>query len=69
MSTDATNLVWRSVEGDSALYDSDVMAFLRTIPSDSVDCVWTDPPYLLSNDGFTCVAGKRVKVNKGDWGP
>ena len=67
MSTDATNLVWRSVEGDSALYHSDVLEFLGTIPSDSVDCVWTDPPYLLSNDGFTCVAGKRVKVNKGDW--
>ncbi len=32
-----------------------------------VDCIWTDPPYLLSNDGITCVAGKMVKVNKGDW--
>jgi site-specific DNA-methyltransferase (adenine-specific) len=29
--------------------------------------VWTDPPYFLSNDGSTCVAGKRRKVNKGEW--
>lgn len=40
---------------------------METIPDDSVDCVWTDPPYLLSNDGITCVAGRMVKVNKGDW--
>ena len=32
-----------------------------------MDCIWTDPPYLLSNDGITCVAGKMVKVNKGEW--
>ena len=32
-----------------------------------MDCIWTDPPYLLSNDGITCVAGQRVSVNKGEW--
>ena len=63
----ASNPVWCSADGDSALYHSDIVEFLREVPSDSVDCVWTDPPYLLSNDGFTCVAGKRVRVNKGDW--
>ena len=40
---------------------------METIPDDSVDCVWADAPYLLSNDGITCVAGRMVKVNKGDW--
>ena len=40
---------------------------MATIPPDSIDCIWTDPPYLLSNDGVTCVAGKRVSVNKGEW--
>ena len=29
--------------------------------------LWTDPPYLLSNDGVTCVAGRMVPVNKGEW--
>jgi len=29
--------------------------------------IFADPPYNLSNDGFTCHAGRRVSVNKGDW--
>lgn len=40
---------------------------MADMPANSVDCIWTDPPYLLSNDGTTCVAGKRVSVNKGEW--
>ena len=59
--------VWQSDDGVSALYRDDAFALMKDIPSDSVDCVWTDPPYLLSNDGMTCVAGKRVSVNKGTW--
>lgn len=43
------------------------MTLMADMPADSVDCIWTDPPYLLSNDGTTCVAGKRVSVNKGEW--
>ncbi len=58
---------WQSDDGASALYRDDAFALMKDIPTDSVDCVWTDPPYLLSNDGVTCVAGKRVSVNKGDW--
>ena len=29
--------------------------------------IFADPPYNLSNDGYTVHAGKRVSVNKGDW--
>ena len=29
--------------------------------------VFADPPYLLSNGGFTVHAGRRVSVNKGEW--
>ncbi len=29
--------------------------------------IFADPPYNLSNDGFTVHAGKRVSVNKGAW--
>ena len=58
--------VWTDAES-SALYLGDCLELMETIPDDSVDCVWTDPPYLLSNDGITCVAGRMVKVNKGDW--
>lgn len=56
---------WQSDE--AALLMGDALDLLRTLPDASIDCVWTDPPYFLSNDGFTCIAGKMVPVNKGDW--
>lgn len=31
------------------------------------DMVFADPPYFLSNDGFSVQAGKPVSVNKGAW--
>ncbi len=37
------------------------------IPDNSVDMIFADPPYNLSNDGFTCQGGRMVSVNKGDW--
>lgn len=56
-----------SGQDSSALYRGDCLELMEAIPEGSVDCIWTDPPYLLSNDGITCVAGRMVKVNKGDW--
>ena len=58
---------WVSSDGDAALYVGEAIATLSRIPDESVDCVWTDPPYLLSNGGITCVAGRMVSVDKGDW--
>ena len=63
----AGQLVWPAADGESAAYCGDGLEFMAALPENSVDCIWTDPPYLLSNDGVTCVAGKRVSVNKGDW--
>lgn len=60
-------VTWKSQDGESRLYAGDSLDWLESLPEDSVDCIWTDPPYLLSNDGMTCVAGKMVKVNKGAW--
>jgi len=40
---------------------------LGELPAESVDLIFADPPYNLSNDGFTCHAGKRTSVNKGKW--
>lgn len=37
------------------------------MPAECVDMVFADPPYMLSNDGFTVHAGKMVSVNKGAW--
>lgn len=67
MTADKTILSWRSYDGASTVHHGDALAFLESLPPDSVDCIWTDPPYLLSNDGVTCVAGRRVTVNKGEW--
>ena len=59
--------MWSSVNNDAILYRGDALENLRQIPDKSVDCIWTDPPYNLSNDGVTCVAGRMVPVNKGEW--
>jgi len=58
---------WKSQDSKSRLYSGDSLEWLNSLPEGSVDCIWTDPPYLLSNDGITCIAGKMVKVNKGEW--
>ncbi len=49
------------------LYLEDSLLFLEKIPENSIDLVFADPPYNLSNGGFTCHAGKMVSVNKGNW--
>lgn len=49
------------------LYLGDVIEVLNNLPAESIDLIFADPPYNLSNDGFTCHAGKRVSVNKGTW--
>ena len=49
------------------LFLGDNMAILPLFGESSVDLVFADPPYNLSNGGFTCHAGRRVPVKKGDW--
>lgn len=59
--------VWSGRDGRSCLWRGDHLALLASLPDASVDCVWTDPPYFLSNGGTTCHAGRRVAVDKGGW--
>lgn len=49
------------------LYEGNCLDILKKYKENTFDCVFADPPYLLSNNGFTCHAGKRVSVNKGKW--
>lgn len=58
---------WKSDDGHSRLYHGDSLELMASLPAQTVDCIWTDPPYNLSNDGITCVSGRMVKVNKGEW--
>lgn len=45
----------------------DCIDIMRTIPDQTFDMVFADPPYFLSNNGITCSGGKMVSVNKGNW--
>ncbi len=49
------------------LYHGDCLKILETIPENSVDMIFADPPYFLSNGGFTCQNGKMANVEKGKW--
>lgn len=49
------------------LYQANCLDILAELPENSVDMVFADPPYLLSNGGFTVHAGRQVSVNKGAW--
>ncbi len=49
------------------IYQGDCLEILAKIPADSVDLIFADPPYFLSNGGITCHAGRMVSVHKGDW--
>lgn len=52
---------------DFVLFLDDSIKFLKEIPENSIDMIFADPPYNLSNGGFSVHAGKRVSVHKGDW--
>ncbi len=54
-------------DGDFTLYLGDCIPVMGDLPADSVDLIFADPPYNLSNGGFTCHAGKRAPVDKGGW--
>ena len=49
------------------LYQANCLDVLAQIPENSVDMIFADPPYFLSNGGFTVHAGKMVSVDKGRW--
>lgn len=49
------------------LYHGNCIDVLNALDAESVDMIFADPPYNLSNGGFTVHAGKMVSVNKGKW--
>ena len=52
---------------NSMLFLADSLQLLKNFPAESVDVIFADPPYFLSNGGFTNSGGKIVSVNKGSW--
>lgn len=45
----------------------DSFEILPRIKSNSIDMIFADPPYFLSNGGITCQSGKMVSVDKANW--
>ena len=45
----------------------EVMDQLYEDLGESIDFIFADPPYFLSNGGITCQNGRMVKVDKGEW--
>ncbi|WJG70436.1 DNA-methyltransferase [Spiroplasma ixodetis] len=40
---------------------------MKKMKNELVDFIFIDPPYFLSNNGYSVNAGKRTSVNKGEW--
>lgn len=49
------------------LYNDDCIKVMKTLDSESIDMIFADPPYFLSNGGKSISSGKVVSVNKGEW--
>ncbi|MQS89574.1 DNA-methyltransferase [Companilactobacillus mishanensis] len=49
------------------LIHSDAFEYMRKLKDESIDVIIADPPYFLSNGGFSNSGGKAVSVNKGEW--
>lgn len=58
---------WRTPDGVATLLHGDCLERLAELPEASIDVVFADPPYFLSNGGTTCKSGRRVSVDKGAW--
>ena len=57
---------YRSGNLDFSLIQGDCVDTLNQLDF-QFDMIFADPPYFLSNGGFSVQSGKQVSVNKGDW--
>ena len=52
---------------DFRILQGDCMEQLSEIEDNSIDAIFADPPYFLSNGGISVQSGKQVCVDKGEW--
>jgi site-specific DNA-methyltransferase (adenine-specific) len=52
---------------DFVLIEGDTFKILKKLEKKSIDVIFADPPYFLSNGGITVQSGRMVSVNKADW--
>lgn len=55
------------ITNSSCLVEGDTFKVLKKIKSNSIDMIFADPPYFLSNGGISVSSGKQVLVNKAKW--
>lgn len=63
----ASNPTFHDTRRGISIYLGDCLDVLAQMPENSVELIFADPPYFLSNGGITCHAGRMVSVNKGKW--
>ena len=54
-------------EPGAMVYLGDCVDLMKVMPAASVDMIFADPPYRLSNGGMTVNHGSLAPVNKGAW--
>src|SRR5215212_5855054 len=54
-------------EPGAMVYVADCVDLMKVMPAASVDMIFADPPYRLSNGGVTFKSGSLAPVNKGAW--
>lgn len=59
--------IYYTHNNDIKLHNGDCFEILKTIDDESIDLIFSDPPYFLSSNGITCKSGKMESVNKADW--
>ena len=64
---DAPRPAFQDLSSGVTIFHGDCIDLLNRLPEHSVEVVFADPPYFLSNGGVTCHAGRMVSVNKGQW--
>ena len=61
------SVYYNDLEHSVKLLKGDSIDILNLARENSVDMIFADPPYFLSNGGITCQAGRMVSVDKGKW--
>ena len=59
--------MYQSNNADFILHNGDCMQIIEQLSDNSIDTIFADPPYFLSNGGISVQSGKQVCVDKGDW--
>lgn len=54
-------------ENEFKLFKGDTFKLLKQFENKTIDMIFADPPYFLSNGGITLHSGKMVSVDKAHW--